>query len=106
MMTSNSLTYCDSCILNASFKIWNQYHSRTHLPLEDLGHVLEVVVREADVYHLLLQLASLVHGVCQSAHVLLQLLLPDQGFPVVVLQDLVLLAEIVDLRLELLPHSV
>lgn len=104
--TSSNLTYCDSSILNASFKIWNQYHSCTHLPLEDFCHVLEVIVREADVYHLLLQLASLVDCISQATHVLLQLLLSDQGFSVVVLEDFVLLAEIVDLRLELLPHAV
>lgn len=44
--------------------------------------------------------------ISQPTHVLLQLLLSDQGFSVVVLEDFVLLAEIVDLRLELLPHAV
>lgn len=104
--TSSNPTYCDSSILNASFKIWNQYHSCTHLPLEDFCHVLEVVVRQPDVYHLLLQLTSLFHCIRQATYVLPQFLLPDQRFSVVVLQDFVLLAEIVDLRLELLPHSV
>lgn len=73
--------------------------------LEDLSHVLEVVIGKADVNYALLELSSLVHSVSQPSHVSFQLLLPNLRLLVIVQQDIIFLSQVRNLRLQFFSYS-
>ena len=72
---------------------------------EDLGDVLEVVVREPDVDDVLLQLRALVHRVEQVADLGLEVRLANLPLPLLLAQQLVLVLQVVDLLLQPLVHA-